>query len=181
MASELDNLPDEEIPTKVPLEEYQRLNSELRAEMKEAAREFLAANDPREWAWLSAYLDPESPTYSNIAASVRKAYPNMPTMWVCNKGNMLVCKHRARIQAWLDECGYTAEVIKLKTRRMFDAVKEGRAEGSMVADNMAILKALELASKHQGLLSTDKVDLGTIKIEVVNYSDRGQKDDSDTL
>lgn len=179
MASELDNLPDEEIPCRVTPAEVGQVFQQLADEMKEAAREFLEANDPREWAWLKAYLDPESPTYSNATGAVRAAYPGISKTYSFIKSNALVCKHRERIKQWLDECGCSAEVIKLKTRKMFDAVKEGRTEGSIVSDNMAILKALELASKHQGLLSTDKVDLGTIKIEVVNYSDR--KDPEDTL
>lgn len=184
MATELDNLPDEEIPCGLNEVEISQWANDLKNEAAATVREFLKANDLQEWVWLSNYLDPSGPAFNNATASARIAWPKMAKYGFSIKGNQMVNKHRDRIRTWLDECGYSAEEIKFRTRRMFDAKKtmffqkDGEVISSRtIEDNASILKALELASKHQGLLSTDKVDLGTIKIEVVNYLDR--KDDTD--
>ena len=165
MPTELDNLPDEETELPFDHDELVQWARSLSSETAASAKEFLAANDLREWIWLHEYLDPQGPAFNSATSAARIAWPHIEdrrTIWA--RANTMVCKHRERIKKWLDEYGYTAEVIKLKTLKMFDAEKDGRAEGSMVSDNQAILKALELASKHQGLLDKGSEDGNKVEI-----------------
>jgi len=198
MPSLIDDIPAEELVAWPGEKETAKWQKELWAYLKNAAREFLAVNDPAEWRWLALYLDPDGPAFSNSTKAAQLAFTSksIPSGSFCKDGvwradvyhyaigQRMVLKHQDRIRAWLADCGYTAEAIKLKTRKMFNARKTHffQKDGEVVServteDNQAILKALDLASKHLGMMASEKVDLGKLTIEVVNYLDRKENSD----
>jgi hypothetical protein len=201
MATELDNLPDEELTKNDPRFSPETIHwlDEMERESMGAAKQFVRDNNIQEWIFLEAYLNSDSRGFNNPKEAARIAWPALSPLSHHAKGRLMALKHQDRIKAWLDEEGYTPEKIKLHTARWFTMkepkyqkvsgavdpsklpsnarvltetgrIYEDKGEGSadrygtgetiieIQMESPHQLKALELASKHQGMLK-ERVEL----------------------
>ena len=174
MASELDNLPDTDgrdfrlgiagiIEYRVYLRDY---IAKQRDEIKAECRELMSDEIPQSHlAFLWHYLTPGR-GQSRPANAAKLAGLSPVTGW------QLRARYDGLIRQWMEDVGYSPGKIKAEVARMFNAKKTMFFQDKGVVtdertieDNASILKALELASKHQGMM-VDKVDHGEIKVTI---------------